>query len=184
MENEEIKVENQETPTPSVEETEIETPKQEEVSEKTQSFTQEQVNDIVRDRLNRVYNRYGVKDSKELDDLMGKAQSYNVFKERVNEYRKTIGDLSEKLAFIENNIEPTRYDDIRAYFKGKGIDFNDEALKTELATHPEWKKIVEESSAPITTIQRISPDRVSVTPSTNEKDETAKMFGFKNGFVR
>ena len=148
------------------------------------SFTQEQVNGIVRDRINRVYARYGVKDSNELDNLIGKSQAYDIIKHRYEEKKKEIYNLNEKMVFMENDIEPARYDDIRAYFKGKGIDFSNETLINELATHPEWKRIVGESAKPITTIQKISPDRNVVKPSTNERDETAKMFGFRNGFIR
>ena len=173
-------VENQESVTPT-DNQQVDEPKQQ-VEEK--SFTQSQVNDIVRDRLNRMYGRYGVKDLQGLDDLIGKAQSYDVMAERLEEGRNTINQLNEKLAFLENDIEPTRYDDIRAYFKGKGIDFSNEALINELTTHPEWKRIVEESKQPITTISKISPDRQIVKPSTNEREEVAKMFGFKNGFVK
>lgn len=186
-EEQDLKVENNDSITP-VENNEVdeEKPSSNEVvkpvSEKT--FSQQEVNDIVRDRINRVYNRYGLKDSKEMDKLVGKSQAYEVMKKRYAEKKNQIAELMEKVAFMENDIEPTRYDDIRAYFKGKGIKFDNETLVNELATHPEWKRLIENSTAPITTIQSISPDRASSKDYSNERDEVAKMFGFKNGFVR
>lgn len=182
MENNEQMVENQNSGTPT-EQVQVDVKPTSNEVEST-SFTQEQVNGIVRDRLNRIYERYGVKDSKELDNLIGKTQAYDVMKKRITRYREQLNGLNEEMAFMKNDIEPTRYDDVRAYFKGKGIKFNIEALANELANHPEWKRVIEKSNNKVTTINAISPDRNIAKTSTNEKDEVAKLFGFKNGFVR
>ena len=148
------------------------------------SFTQDQVNDIVRERLSRIYSRYDVQDSNGLDELIGKSQAYSVMKSRYDANKRMIFELQEELAFLKNDIEPSRYDDVRAYFRGKEIEFNHEALANEIVNHPEWKRVIEKSNDRITTIKSISPDRNVSKVSPNEKDEVAKLFGFKNGFVR
>ena len=125
------------------------------------TFTQEQVNEIVRERLERTYKGYGANSKEELDALF--------------ESSKKNG---KELAFLKNNVNPSREGDIDAYFKGKGIDFNGENLAKELSTHPEWlnqAKAEEER----TTIKVLGSDGRTPIPQASEKDEAAKLFGFK-----
>ena len=149
----------------------VETPK---------TFTQDQVNDFVRQRIERdrnsFFRRYGVSNRNELDDLMGKAQSYDVMFERYNNIKTEKADLIRELAFLENNVSPDKKEDVMAYFNGKGMEFNRDAMKQEIATHPEWLKVVEKSSNPMTTITKLSADR-GTTTGTSERSEVAKMFG-------
>jgi len=82
----------------------------------TKSFTQDQVNDLVRERIDRerasVYKRYGVEDKVGLDNLVGKSQAYDVIKERYDKLRQENAQLTQDNAFISNNINPERKDDI------------------------------------------------------------------------
>ena len=93
MENEEKVLPSQETPENNNEVLTVDTPKEEESVEEVKAeeskdgtFTQEQVNDIIRARLEkaqqRLFNRYGVTNRDELDLLIGKSQSYDVMKEK------------------------------------------------------------------------------------------------------
>lgn len=149
-------------------------------AEETTTFSQEQVNDFVRSRLEkyekRLFKRYGVEDRDGLNELFGKAQSYSVMEERYNNQKAENATLKEENAFLKNNINPAKYDDVRAYFKGKGLEFNEETLVKELETHGEWKNI-EEISAPTTTITTIGTDPKMSMPKKDEKAEAAKLFG-------
>lgn len=157
------------------------------VNKETKSFTQEQVNDIVRDRIERerksFYKDYGVEDKKGLDGIIEKAKLYeNTLKEhdelktRFDKQSLYLADTLEKLAFIENEIAPERYEDVRNHFRGANLEFSSDAVKQLLETHPEWKKIANVSDKPITTIENISPSRGSVEVE-DEKKLAAKMFG-------
>lgn len=154
----------------------------EESNKKVKSFNQEQVNELVRNRIERerssVYKRYGVKDKDELDSLFEKSLSYEVMKERYDSINEAKMELEKKLAFLRCDIEPSKEEDVLAHFRGKGIEFNEENLQTELLTHPEWRKVVEVSDKPQTTITALSPDREQV-PVMDEKSEIAKLFGLK-----
>ena len=145
------------------------------------TFTQEQVNDKIRARLERdraaLLKRYGVNDRDELDGLIGRAQSYEVMKERYEALKTANSELEEKLAFLSNGINPDREDDIRAYFKGKGIEFNGEALASALETHPEWRKVVETDSAPKTTITRLGTDHRENNTPESEAEKIKRIFG-------
>lgn len=148
--------------------------------EPVRTFNTEQVNQIVKERMERqlksLLKRYGVNERKELDDMIGRAQAYDVMKERYELGKKSIADLNEKVAFMENNIEPSRYEDIRRYFKGGGIEFSNDALKQELATHPEWLKVATVSDAPQTKIEVLGTDRGGKTPET-EDERIKRIFG-------
>ena len=149
--------------------------------EKEPTFTQSQVNETISKRLGRLYHRYGVEDGKGLDDLMGKAQAYDVLKQQKDALENEKNQLVKQLAYLENGINPDKVGDIEAYFKGKEIVFSSDNLKTELETHPEWKIVKEEK--PQTTIQPIHSDREEKSPFDEEKF-AANLFGFRNGFVK
>lgn len=141
------------------------------------SFTQEQVNDIVRNRLEKakstIYNRYGVKDKEELDALVGKAQSYDVMSEDYTKVTEELNAIKQENAFLKNNVEPSKIDDIKAYFKGKDLELNAETLKTELETHKEWEK-VNQASTTIKTLSSEEPHKTEVS----EKEKVLKLFGY------
>lgn len=157
-----------------------ETPKTD-TTEKPKSFTQEMVDEIVRNRLERdrkaTFKRYGVEDRDGLDALIGKSQAYDVMKERYEKIKGENASLQEKMAFITNNINPAREDDVRAYFKGKGIEFNETNLVNELVTHPEWLNVKEVNEAPQTTIKTLGVEHAPITHHESEEERQKRIFG-------
>ena len=172
-------VENQENNVESNQGQQESTPK----VENPASFTQEQVNNFVRARLekyeNSLYKRYGVENKEGLNELFGKAQSYSVMEERYNNQKVENATLREENAFLKNKINPQKYDDIRAYFKGKGLEFTEDALINELTTHGEWLS-VDEVKSPLTTIKAVGTDPKMNVPQRDEKAEASRLFGLKN----
>lgn len=170
-----------ETPTTENEGVEVEENTEQEETPKT--FTQEQVNEMVKARLDRdrksIYKRYGVEDRKGLDDLIGKAQAYSVMEERYNASLEELNNLRESNLFLKHNINPERYDDVRTYFKGKELDFNEENLTNELPTHNEWITKSGEEVKPKTTIQFMGNESPKEKPSVNERDMAMELFGLK-----
>lgn len=160
--------------------------KEDEESGTPQTFTQDQVNDFVRNRLekyqSRLYNRYGVNGKNELDELVGKSQSYDVMKEKFEATQNELAQFREENSFIKNNINPEKYEDIRAYFKGKGIEFTNENLINELAAHNEWLTPKQVSDKPTTTIQAIG-NLKQESPKFDEREAAKKIFGLK-GFSK
>ena len=180
MQEEEVVTATTDVETSTTENEEVEVEENTEQEETPKTFTQEQVNEMLTARLDRdrksIYKRYGVEDRSGLDDLIGKAQSYSVMEERYNAIQSEVNSLRESNAFLKNNINPERYDDIRAYFKGKEIPFNEENRKNEIATHSEWVTKSGEEISPKTTIQSLGRD-VPQKQSENEKENAMKMFG-------
>lgn len=119
-------------------------------------FTKERVNELMQKRIERshkaFFDRYGVKDLKELDDLFGKAGTVDGLNQQIqdllknsedlqnryNELESNNRDLLKKYAFTSRNIKPELYSDIETYFKGKNLDITEETLNEELKTHLDW----------------------------------------------
>lgn len=154
-------------------------------SQPEKKFTQEQVNEMMRKRIEREKNsifnkhkeKYGVENEEGLDEMFKKSQSYDAMKERYENILTAKAELEKELAFLRNNIEPSKEEDILAHFKGKEMEFNEESLKAELQTHPEWLRVKEVSDKPKTTIKVLSPERQVAHNDTDEAKEMAKLFG-------
>lgn len=122
-------------------------------------FTQSQVDNLIgktrvdtREKTFRyIYERYGVENEEQLDDLIGTAQKYGVLEDEFNGAKSSwkaeekarndeLADVKERLALMESGIDNSRYDDAKLIIKGKGLDFTLENILKEVETHPEWKK--------------------------------------------
>ena len=139
------------------------------------TFTQRDLDDIVSKRIRKLYERYGVKNQDELDTLIGKAQQRDTFKDKNDNLLKENKELNERLLFISNGVKKEKYDDIRAYFKGKELDFNKDTFLKELETHPEWLKNVKK-------VESIGNEKNSNSYEQDEREIAKKLFNLK-GFV-
>jgi len=119
-------------------------------------FTKDRVNELMQKRVERshqaFFNRYGVKDLKELDDLFGKSKSVDELNSKIEELTKNgtdlqtrfdelsaaNKDLTKKYAFASRGIKPEKQADIETYFKGKELELNENTLDEELKTHQDW----------------------------------------------
>lgn len=114
----------------------------EEKKEENKTFTQEQVNEIVQSRLSKDresnFKKLGVKDEEELNEILNKGRNYDSLKQSETELIEKNGKLTQKVLFNTHKISAEREDDVETYFKGKGLEFNDENLKNAIETHPEW----------------------------------------------
>lgn len=142
------------------------------------TFTQDEVNAFVKERLDRAnanwLKKLGLESSDGLDDFISRANGYNEMKELSAKHELENNNLRTELSFIKNNVNENRYEDIKTYFKGKELELTEDNLKQELATHPEWLKVQPKT----TTIKQFS----SHEPRVRGYDDTAaaeKMFGIK-----
>lgn len=119
------------------------------------------------------FNRYGVKDLKELDGLFEKSKSYDQMNTEFGGIQMRNSELLRENAFLKNNINPDKYNDIIAYFKGSGLDFNEGVLLQQLATHPEWLK---PSNVPTTTIKSLGSEQHVNKVETND-ERMRRVFG-------
>ena len=151
MENEEEMKQEQTADTAKAEDeakvTEQTTKEEPQKTEEEEKFTQSQVNDIVTRRLAKqaeaFYKKYGVNDEEGLNAIVGKAKDYDNLSKKYGELSDKSSEVNEKYLFNTNSIKKDREDDVRTYFKGKGLQLTDENIKEALKTHAEW------SSAPV-----------------------------------
>lgn len=114
----------------------------------TKTFNQDEVNEIVRKRLEKNANtqlkNYGVNSVEELETLISKGKEHQTLVEQIEQLKSENRELKEKDLFTTHQIDSNRVDDVRTYFKGKELEINADSLAQALATHPEWvKKIAE-----------------------------------------
>lgn len=149
----------------------------------SQSFTQEQLNDIVRTRLKKAessfYKNYGVESKEDLDKIVESSKELDGLRKELDGFKDENLKLKQELYFAKNNIKAERQDDVLTYLKGKGLDFTNENLTEALKSHPEW--ISDESNK--TTISVLGGDHTPKEKSSDERSEAAKLFGFKK-FVK
>lgn len=130
----------------------------------TKLFTQEQVNEMIRERLARQEKSFAEKSDKQKNTL--------------DELASQTASLRQELAFVNNNIDQDKKDDILALFKGKGLEFTEENLKELLPKHPEWLK----KSENIATISNLGKDHETKNKEIDKKEIAKKMFGL-DGFI-
>lgn len=113
-------------------------------------LTQSQVNELVgrtrtetRDStLKSTWDRYGVNNDTELDDLVGRGQKFEVIRRDYDRLVQELQEAKDKLAMYDSDIAPERYEDAKLILKGKGLEITKDNILAELGTHPEWKKVV------------------------------------------
>lgn len=142
-------------------------------------YSKEEVTTILKKRFDRFqagfFQKYGVKDSKELDALYEKHKDYDQLVTERDGLKESHAQMSEKIAFLENNVDPNRYDDIRTHFKGLGQTFDSGILAEMIKTHPEWVK-KSTNNVPTTTIKQVGSGKTpSPTESAEAKEE--RVFG-------
>lgn len=167
----------------SVETPETQVAEQPAIEEKT--FTQDELNSIIGERLERsnkkFLEKYGVESFEELDaklksldeakqQLESKISELNTLSEEKNQLTESHKNLIKQYAYLNNNIKDSKIADIEAIFKGKELDINDENLKAELKDHPEWVK-------PIQTIKKLSLDDEKTNNETDDIEKLNKYFG-------
>lgn len=160
--------------TPATNEQVVKEP-QEQTSERT--YTKAEVQNLMRRRVERSHNaffkRYGVNDLNGLDELMSKSKTFgDDFLSMQNKYN----ELTRENAFLRNNINPDKYDDIITHFKGANIDFSEEQLIEALKTHPEWIK--QEQKPVETTIIKMGSEQQTVN-KPSDKERAEKLLGVK-----
>lgn len=144
------------------------------------TYTKEQVIDMMKRRVDRSHNaffkRYGVLNLEELDALFEKSNQFDNMNAEYGGMKLKLDEANRTISFLQNNVNPDKYDDIIAYFKGTNTEFSNDALIQALTTHPEWLK---PSNVPATTTIESLGHEASVKPQQSEKELASKLFGVK-----
>lgn len=170
-------------------------------------FTQEQMNEKIgstrvetREKTFKyVYDRYGVENEEQMDELFSNAQRFDSLKEQYDaekaewssrnaERDAELASVKEQIALMQSGIDSARYEDAKLILKGKGLEVNAENIENELATHPEWKKAEpvmepapfvkkEENPEPVSKISVLGNSKdVGANPEMDERAQARKLF--------
>lgn len=160
-----------------------ETPAAEE-TDHAERFTRDQVNELIRARIERerarTMQRLGIESLDELEAISERARDAEAGKAEMERIKEESKGLRAEIAFLRNGVDEARRDDVQTYFRGKGLEMTDESVAEAIATHPEWKARFEETPR-----ATVVPLGAAQTEKAQEDEEAAaaRMFGLKRGFV-
>lgn len=166
------------TETVATESTTEQTPTVEQTVTPERRYTKNEVIDMMKRRVGRSHNaffkRYGVENLQGLDELFEKSKQFGSMNDEFGKIQLRNSELMRENAFLRNNINPDKYNDIIAYFKGNDLEFSEDELLKQLPTHSEWLK----QAAPATTIKSLGSEAHTM-PKPNEADLAGKLLGVK-----
>ena len=176
-----------------VEENEPELPVEENEPESAEEkmLTQSQVNELVgkaraegrASAMKELYGRYGVSDDNEMNDIFGRGQGYDILNDEYNVLNGKYGELAAENALLKTQIVPSRWDDVKAILRSKGMEVSVDNIGAELTTHPEWKNnaVAKPEVSPDVSESQVSQVRKlgsNVPESKVEDEETNSMRWF------
>jgi len=142
------------------------------------TWTKDQIVQMMKKRVARSHNaffkRYGVQDLKALDELFEQSKKFSDMNGEFGKIQLRNSELMRENAFLRNNVNPDKYNDIIAYFKGNDMDFSEEELLKALPTHQEWLR----QAAPATTIRSLGSEAHTL-PKVDEAERAGKLLGVK-----
>lgn len=144
------------------------------------TLTQEEFNKVLTQRIGEtkasavkgILDKFGFATEEDLEGAIGKAQAYDVMKERYAPLEMENTELKSQLAMQSARIDPTRVEDVKTFFKGLGKTIDDETLATETAKHPEWVAKQPNLNIPVGSTP-------SHSPTLSDEEEAEKAFGYK-----
>lgn len=109
-------------------------------------FTQEEVNKLVgnarmegrQSAINELVKTYGMDKIEDLGDIVGKSQQFDFISDEYNKANNELGAYRTKEILSNAKIIPSKFDDVKYYMKGKGIEITPQSILEELGSHPEW----------------------------------------------
>ncbi len=113
-------------------------------------LTQSQVNELVgkaraegraagrSEALSELYERYGVDNDDEMNGVFGKGQGYDLLNDDYTALNDNYRNLSAENALLKSGVVANRWGDVKAILTSKGLEINEENIRAESATHPEW----------------------------------------------
>lgn len=129
-------------------------------------FTQAELDAIVQKRLKSVYNKLGATNGTEFDEKISNSNK------ELEDVKSKLFETNKSIALKDNKVDPSRYDDVDTWFKGKGKEFTAEELMEAIKTHPEWILKV--------TVPEVGANSQNVAQSTQDelKSKLEQALGF------
>lgn len=189
-------VEPAEETQPAVENPVEETETAEEEAQEEKWLSQSRVNELVgrarqegrESALKELFNRYGVSQEAEMDDVFGKGQAYDSLNDEYTGVNNLYREIMAENALLKSRIDVNRWDDVKLILGGKGLDITSDNIEEMIATHPEWRtastpdEVVEDTTPVVkpTIIRKLGGDISPKQDELSEEEKFNKLFGFNN----
>lgn len=149
--------------------------------EKAREKARAELRDEVKSEVMReFFEKFGVADEAEMDNVFGKGQQYDILNEDFTKQGSDLTAMREENVLLKSEIIPDKWEDAKLILKGKGLEITPENIEMEMATHPEWKKVAEQAQQP----QEINPALKLFGESTETKPKSNGSEEFINKFFK
>ena len=115
--------------------------------------------EVKQELMREFFEKFGVQDEAEMDNVFGKGQQYDILNEDFTRQGSDLMAMREENVLLKSEVIPEKWEDAKLILKGKGLEITPETIAQEIATHPEWKGVQE------------------VQPQGNEVNPALKLFG-------
>lgn len=124
------------------------------------------------------FEKFGVQDEAEMDNVFGKGQQYDILNEDFTRQGSDLTAMREENVLLKSDIIPEKWEDAKLILKGKGLEITPENIAQEMATHPEWNKVQESAKQgnDVNPALKLFGESTETKPQGNGSDEFISKF--------
>lgn len=135
---------------------------------------QAKVNSLLKEEKSKIYSKFGVSNSEELDGLVRAGREYNEKKANYSTMQNENLSLRAENALIKNKVREDMTEVVQNYFKGAGLELNSKNLEQLFNEKPALKEQWTEKANVNPVVIGSTPTSDS-QPTSKDKDEYIKL---------
>lgn len=142
-------------------------------NQKEKTYSKDEINDIMKKRLAKLYNEFGVDNNDALKELVGKGQSFEETQKKLQETQSELQDLKNEVLLKDSGISAKYINLAKLYFKSKNLEINGDNIKALIDEFPEWKGQVQTNNDPI----KVGGNPSGAKPTPTARDKVREIYG-------
>jgi|SRR5574344_1173318 hypothetical protein len=173
-----VSADTQATPNVSQEDNTSDTTINNSVSQKqAKTFTQDEVNSIIKERLSKVAKKYGFETEEELNEAVGKAQSYDTTKKELENTKSSLAEKESIITLMSCGIADKYLEIAKTFMQSKNMEINKNTINELLKTYPEWKGQVSDKQPSPVSYNSLGETNGTQKTELTEDERIKKIFG-------
>lgn len=173
-----VSADTQATPNVSQEDNTSDTTINNSVSQKqAKTFTQDEVNSIIKERLSKVAKKYGFETEEELNEAVGKAQSYDITKKELENIKSSLAEKESIITLMSCGIADKYLEIAKTFMQSKNMEINKNTINELLKTYPEWKGQVSDKQPSPVSYNSLGETNGTQKTELTEDERIKKIFG-------
>lgn len=173
-----VSADTQATPNVSQEDNTSDTTINNSVSQKqAKTFTQDEVNSIIKERLSKVAKKYGFETEEELNEAVGKAQSYDTTKKELENIKSSLAEKESIITLMSCGIADKYLEIAKTFMQSKNMKINKNTINELLKTYPEWKGQVSDKQSSPVSYNSLGETNGTQKTELTEDERIKKIFG-------